>query len=219
MSRDFNPDLYLVTDRNLSRGRPVREIVEAAVRGGVTMVQLREKDSSAREFVESARQLKRLLSPAGVPLIINDRVDVALAAGADGVHIGQEDIPFEAAREILGPEKIIGLSVESAEDALEADRLDVDYLGISPVFLTQTKTELTRELGLEGVRKIKSVTSHLLVGIGGLNASNLADVILAGADGVAVVSALCSADDPEEAALELSQAIRMSKKERQNETF
>ena len=125
--------LYLVTDRDLSLGRPLEEIVTEAVAGGATMVQLREKEASTADFVALARQLKAALAPLGVPLIINDRIDVALAADADGVHIGQSDMPYEDARRLLGPSKIIGLSVESLADIEVANLLDVDYIGISPV--------------------------------------------------------------------------------------
>ena len=122
--------LYLVTDRDLSLGRPLEEVVSEAVAGGVTMVQLREKDASTGEFVELARRLMNVLKPLGVPLIINDRVDVALAVDADGVHIGQSDMAYEDARRLLGPGKIIGLSVENMEDLVKANELNVDYVGI-----------------------------------------------------------------------------------------
>ena len=126
--------LYLVTNRGLSLGRSLEEVVSEAVAGGVTMVQLREKDTSTGEFIRLACKLSDLLRPLGIPLIINDRVDVALAADADGVHIGQSDMPYEIARKLLGPDKIIGLSVENMNDLLRANELDVDYIGISPVY-------------------------------------------------------------------------------------
>ncbi|MBR3931620.1 MAG: thiamine phosphate synthase, partial [Tidjanibacter sp.] len=126
--------LYLVTDRALSLGRPIEEVVREAVEGGATMVQLREKSISTREFVELALRLKPVCRAAGVPLIINDRIDVALAVDADGVHIGQSDMPYEVARRLLGSDKIIGLSVENFADLEVAGGLDVDYVGISPVY-------------------------------------------------------------------------------------
>ena len=125
--------LYLVTDRELSLGRSLEKVVSEAVAGGVTIVQLREKDASTGEFVELAFRLKDILRPYNVPLIINDRVDVALAVDAEGLHIGQSDMPYEIARKLLGPNKIIGLSVECIDDILKANKLDVDYVGISPV--------------------------------------------------------------------------------------
>jgi len=209
--KNFDPALYLVTDRLLSRERPIEFIVEQAVKGGVTMVQLREKNCSTLEFVKLAISLKKLLAHFRVPLIINDRLDVALASDADGLHIGQEDMPCNIARKILGNDKIIGLSVESFDQALEANNLDVDYIGISPVFVTGTKPELTSALGLAGIRKISSVSKHPVVAIGGINAKNAAEVLMAGADGLAVVSAIVSADDPMKAARELRKIIDIFK--------
>jgi thiamine-phosphate pyrophosphorylase len=202
---NFNLGLYLVTDRSLSNGRPIEWIVEESVKGGVTMVQLREKNCSTTDFIELAIRLKRILEPYKVPLIINDRLDVALASDADGLHIGQSDMSYQAAREILGYQKIIGLSVETVSQAKEANSLDVDYIGISPVFTTGTKADIATPLGLEGVTEIASFSKHPIVGIGGIHAGNAKEVIDAGADGVAVVSAICSATDPEKAALIIKQ--------------
>jgi thiamine-phosphate pyrophosphorylase len=199
--------LYLVTDRTLCGQRPVEEVVFMALQGGATCIQLREKDASTRDFVEEAQRIKALMAPFPALLIINDRIDVALAVGADGVHIGQHDMPYEIARKILGPRAIIGLSVESWKDVERATTLDVDYLGVSPVFLTPTKIDTKGHWGLEGLRRIRTATRLPLVAIGGLNASNTADVIRAGADSIAVVSAICAADDPYQAARELSTLI------------
>jgi thiamine-phosphate pyrophosphorylase len=203
------PDLslYLVTDRSLSMGRSLEEIVLSAVRGGVTAVQLREKDASTREFLTLALKLKENLGPLGIPLIINDRIDIALAAGADGVHIGQEDMPYPKVRKLLGPEALIGLSVESEEQALEADRWDVDYLGVSPIFTTPTKAELETEWGLQGLSRLRRLSRKFLLAIGGISSGNAAQVLRAGADGLAVVSAICSAADPGRAAAELRSII------------
>ena len=134
MRKDFDMSLYLVTDRPLSRGRDIEWIVEEAVKGGATVVQLREKDCSTAEFVSIASRLMEKLKPLGVPLIINDRIDVALAVDADGVHIGQSDMPYATARRLLGNDKIIGLSVETMDEVVEANALDVDYIGVSPVY-------------------------------------------------------------------------------------
>jgi thiamine-phosphate pyrophosphorylase len=205
--RNFDPTLYLVTDRILSKGRPVEFIVEQAVKGGVTMVQLREKDCSTLEFINLAILLKRLLANYGVPLIINDRLDVALASGADGLHIGQQDMPYTIARRLIGKDKIIGLSVENVDQAKEANRLDVDYIGLSPVFVTGTKPELVNALGLDGVNRIASFSKHCMVAIGGVHSGNAAAVLKAGANGLAVVSAIVSADDPMVAAREIRQVI------------
>lgn len=199
--------LYLVTDRPLSLGRPLEEIVAEAVAGGVTMVQLREKEAPTGEFVALAKSLKALLAPLGVPLIINDRVDVALAADADGVHIGQSDMSYEDARRLLGEDKIIGLSVENFDDLAVANTLDVDYVGISPVYGTPTKSDTAEPFGLEGLRKAVAMSVHPTVAIGGMNAQTIGEVMAAGTDGVAVVSAICSAPSPRQAAQELLNVI------------
>jgi thiamine-phosphate pyrophosphorylase len=206
----FDLSLYLVTDRQLSLGRDMEWIVEEAVKGGVTMVQLREKDCSTRQFIELAIRLKQRLAPYKVPLIINDRLDVALAADADGLHIGQSDMPYETARRLLGRNKIIGLSVENMEQVHEANNLDVDYIGISPVFSTSTKTDTAKPFEIDGIRQIMNVTKHPAVGIGGINRDNAAAIMQAGANGIAVVSAICSANNPREAAIELKNMINYS---------
>ncbi|MGA1978085.1 MAG: thiamine phosphate synthase [Bacteroidales bacterium] len=208
---DFDLSLYLVTDRYLSKGRPIEWIVEEAVRGGVTMVQLREKDCSTREFIELAIRLRQKLAPLKVPLIINDRADVALAADADGLHIGQKDMPYDKARRLLGREKIIGLSVENIELVHEANNLDVDYIGISPVFITATKTDTSEPFGLEGIKQVMLLSRHPAVAIGGINNENATAIIQAGANGIAVVSAICSADNPREAASKLNKLIANAK--------
>ena len=200
--------LYLVTDRPLSLGRDIEEIVREAVEGGVTMVQLREKECPTGEFVALAKRLKALLAPLGVPLIINDRVDVALAVDADGVHIGQSDMPYEVARRLLGKEKIIGLSVENFRDLEVANTLDVDYVGISPVYGTPTKSDTAEPFGLEGLRRAVAMSVHPTVAIGGMNAQTIGEVMAAGTDGVAVVSAICSAPSPRKATEELLGVIK-----------
>ena len=179
--------LYLVTDRNLTLNRPLLEVVEQAVKGGVTVVQLREKDCSSKAFFEEAIKLKKLLSTYDIPLIINDRLDIALAVDAEGLHIGQHDIPYPIARKLLGKDKIIGLSVESLKDLEVANRWDVDYIGLSPVFDTSTKTDTATALGLEGVRELTRFSKQHSVGIGGIDRFNAASTIQAGADGLAVV--------------------------------
>ena len=204
---DIDYSLYLVTDRGLARGRSTLEIVSAAVYGGATVVQLREKDCSTRDFIEQALTLKDFLKTRGVPLIINDRVDVAQAVEADGVHLGQTDMPLEMAKGILGDSMIIGISAESLQDAIEAEKGGADYLGVSPIYATPTKTDTAAALGLDGLREIHKAVRLPLVGIGGLNKDNSADVIRNGAEGVAVVSAIVAADDPEAAARELKQMI------------
>ena len=145
--------LYLVTDSSLTRGRPLEQVVAEAVAGGAGCVQLREKSLGTRDFLALALALKRLLAPAGVPLVINDRIDVALACGAEGVHLGQSDLPPEVARGLLPPHVFIGWSVETPEDVRRAASLPVDYLGVSPVFRTPTKTDTKDAWGLAGLRR------------------------------------------------------------------
>ncbi|MGB8953014.1 MAG: thiamine phosphate synthase [Candidatus Aminicenantales bacterium] len=203
------PDLrlYLVTDRRLCLGCPFEKMIEAALRGGVTAVQLREKECSTREFVMTAKRVQEVLKSFHVPLIINDRVDVALAVGAEGVHLGQMDMPYREARKLMGPKAIIGLSVETLEQALEVEDWDVDYLGVSPIFPTPTKTDTLSEWGIEGLRTLRSRSRHMLIAIGGIHPANAAQVMEAGADGIAVVSAICAAADPEEVSRQLRRIV------------
>jgi thiamine-phosphate pyrophosphorylase len=205
--RRIDYSLYLVTDRSLSRGRSTLEVVRAAVRGGVTCVQLREKRCSTREFIDEALKLKAFLDSRGVPLIINDRVDVALAVAADGVHLGQSDMPLPAARAVVRDSMVIGISAESLRDAVEAEIGGADYLGVSPIFATPTKTDTAPPLGLAGLQAIRQAVKTPLVGIGGLNRGNAAEAVRSGADGVAVVSAIVAAEYPEQAARELKREI------------
>lgn len=207
MSKIFDLSLYLVTDRSLSLGRELDEVVFEAVKGGVTMVQLREKDASTGDFIALARKLMTVLKPLGIPLIINDRVDVALAVDADGVHIGQSDMAYSDARQLLGPDKIIGLSVENLNDIEEANTLDVDYIGISPVFGTPTKTDTAQPFGIEGLKEAVRLSVHPTVGIGGMNLNTAADVMKTGCNGIAVVSAICSAENISEATKELKDIV------------
>ena len=206
--------LYLVTDRGCCGDRSLEAVVAQAVQGGAACVQLREKHLATGAFVELARALKALLAPAGVPLIINDRLDGALAAGADGVHVGQADMPCAVVRQYLGPRAIIGLSVETWADVERAREQDVDYLGVSPVFDTPTKTDTKPAWGLDGLRRIRACARQPLVAIGGLNLGNVAEVVLAGADGIAVVSAICASADPLRAARELDERIQAALRDR-----
>lgn len=203
--------VYLVTDRDLARGRTTLEIVAAAIRGGVSCIQLREKTCSTGEFIDEALAIRSLLARHEIPLIINDRVDVALAVKADGIHLGQKDMPCSMARQLIPESMIVGISVESLDDAIAAQKDGADYLGVSPIYPTPTKTDTAQALGLEGLRSIRSEVDLPLVGIGGLNADNAAAVIYNGADGVAVVSAIVAADDPEAATRDLIEIVRLAK--------
>ncbi|HEY8579662.1 MAG TPA: thiamine phosphate synthase [Beijerinckiaceae bacterium] len=201
----MNPDasayrLCLVTDRALAGGRPLVDVVAAAVAGGVTMVQLREKTATTRAFLEEARALKALLAPLGVPLVVNDRVDIALAVDADGVHVGQTDMPVEQVRALIGPGKLIGLSITNAEQMRREDSSRADYVGVGPLYLQQTKADASTPLGVDGFRALRALTTRPVMAIGGLKADNSAPVLAAGADGLAVVSGIVSAEDPRAAA-------------------
>lgn len=203
-----NYGVYLVTDRELCLGRPLDEVVLAAVRGGAGAVQLREKHADSREFLALARALVSRLQPMGIPLIVNDRADIALAAGAAGLHVGQSDLPPEDARRLMGENAIIGLSVETREELLAAEKLDIDYVGISPVFATPTKTDTLAPWGLDGLRWAREHSPLTLVAIGGIHRENAAAVLEAGAHSLAVVSEICSADSPEEVARGLKALFR-----------
>jgi thiamine-phosphate pyrophosphorylase len=201
------PELCLVTDEKLCLGKSLFLIVKQAAEGGVTMVQLREKELNTRDFIEKAFKIKKILKPYKIPLIINDRVDIALAVKAEGIHVGQNDMPFELLRKIIPVYMITGLSIENIEQVEIAETYKVDYLGVSPVFSTPTKTDLSTCWGIEGLKALRSLTKHKLIAIGGINKSNALEVIQAGADGIAVVSAICSAKEPKIASSELLSII------------
>ena len=203
--------VYLVTDFDLARGRTTRDIVAAAIRGGVSCVQLREKKRGTREFIEEALSIRELLARHGIPLIINDRLDVALAVKADGVHLGQKDMPCLMARQLAPKDMIVGISAESLEDAIQAEKDGADYVGVSPVFATPTKTDAAEPLGLDNLRRIRERVRLPLVAIGGVNAGNAATVIHHGADGVAVVSAIVRAPDPAAATRNLLDIVTQAK--------
>ena len=201
---------YLVTQESLSAGRTTPEIVEAAIEGGIDAVQLREKDTSARERYELGQTLRELTAGADVPLLVNDRVDIAQAIDADGVHLGDSDLPIEAARDILGPDAIIGRSASTVAAAKEAQEAGADYLGVGAVYATGSKDDIDDEeyeIGTDRIRKIANAVSIPIVGIGGITADNAGEVAAAGADGVAVISAITAADDPAAATTALGEAV------------
>lgn len=206
---DAHLRLCLVTDERMYKdNRSLLKKVRLACMGGVSMVQLREKQSTTKQFLERALLLKDLLLDFKVPLIINDRVDIALAADAEGVHLGQSDLPASYARKLLGPDKIIGLSVENEDHAYEANRQAIDYVGLSPVFSTTTKLDTAPPLGLSGVAKIAKICKVPTIGIGGVNLENVGSLIQAGAVGAAVVSYLMQAEAIDEAAKAMNFKIR-----------
>ena len=195
--------LYLVTDRQLSRGRPIGEIVSRAIAGGVTTVQLREKDTPTGEFLDLALRVRTITRESGVTFIVNDRLDIALASEADGVHIGKDDMPADVARWLIGPDRILGVTAADAEEALAAIEVGADYIGCNAVFATPTKTDTGTPLGIAGLEELVRSIDVPVVAIGGIDAANAAEVLATGAVGIAVVSAIVAADDPEEAAREL----------------
>ncbi|WP_299139950.1 thiamine phosphate synthase [uncultured Vibrio sp.] len=199
----MNPyKLYLVTDDQQDL-ETLKFVVEQAVAGGVTMVQVREKHGDVRAFIERAEAVKSILAGTGVPLIINDRVDVALAVDADGLHLGQSDMPAELARKLIGADKILGLSIETEQQLQEADSLPIDYIGLSALFATPTKTNLKNHWGYEGIQMALETTKLPIVGIGGINESNIPQLIETGIHGLALVSAICHAEDPKQATQDL----------------
>jgi thiamine-phosphate pyrophosphorylase len=199
--------LYLVTDQGSLQGRRLTDVVQSAVQGGVTCVQLREKTANSRDFYMQAMALMELLAPLDVPLIINDRIDIALACGAHGVHLGQSDMPVAAARALLPTNVFIGWSVETFEQVQHSATLAVDYLGVSPVFATPTKTDTATPWGLQGLQRVRAATALPLVAIGGIHSGNASQLLQAGADSLAVVSAVCAASDPCAAARQLRNLI------------
>jgi thiamine-phosphate pyrophosphorylase len=198
--------LYLVTDRNMLNGASLMEAVEAAIKGGVTLLQLREKDVCSSDFYNIAVELKKLANS------YHDRLDIALAVDADGLHIGQEDLPLAVARKILGPGKILGYSVSNLAEAVYGEKYGADYLGAGPVYHTGSKVVTTEPIGAEGIKRIKAIVSIPVVGIGGIGMSNIADVKESWIDGISVISAILARDDIKAAARELKNAWGEKKK-------
>lgn len=200
--------LYVATDSQLVAEDALAEVVEAAIRGGAGVIQYREKQADTRRMVKVAGDLGRVCRRRGVVFLVNDRLDVALAVEADGVHLGQQDMPVALARQLLGPDKLIGVSVQNAGAMAEAEQEGADYLSLSPVFATSTKPDHEAPLGLEGVRTLAGASRLPVVAIGGINRTNVAEVIRAGARGVCVISAVLTAPDPERAASEIYRLAR-----------
>ncbi|WP_254862692.1 thiamine phosphate synthase [Halovivax gelatinilyticus] len=200
---------YLVTQESLSAGRSTPEIVEAAIDGGVDVVQLREKDRSARDRYDLGRTLRDLTDEADIPLIVNDRIDLARAIDADGVHLGQSDLPISIARDQLGADAIVGCSAFRVEDALAAERDGADYLGTGAVYGTSSKdVDPAKDgIGPEGISAVAEAVSIPVIAIGAITAENAGPVFEAGAAGVAVISEITSADDPADATRRLGEVI------------
>jgi thiamine-phosphate pyrophosphorylase len=214
MSLDLT--LYVITDRRLASGRSHEEVAREAIAGGATVIQLRDKEASTKELVEIGRRLRRLTAERGVTFIVNDRVDVALAVDADGVHLGQEDMPAALARQLMGPAKVIGVSAGTVEEAKRAEKEGANYLGVGPVYATATKPDAGEPIGVEGLSEILRAVSIPVVAIGGINEGNVEEVVATGADGVAVVSAVVGAQDIEAAARRLHRKIKEAKEWKNN---
>ncbi|MGB6370346.1 MAG: thiamine phosphate synthase [Atribacterota bacterium] len=212
----MNYDLYIITDQRISHGKSHLEVAEAALAGGATVIQFRDKEMKDSEAVVACREIYKLTKKKDVSFIVNDRVEIVKAVNADGVHLGQEDMSFSSARKILGKEKIIGISVETVEQALKAVEGGADYLGIGPIYPTATKPDAGKALGIARLKEIRESVNIPIVTIGGINENNLEEVLRAGADGVAVISAVVSAPDITEACRKLKNKIEYIKKKLKN---
>ena len=201
MSLDF--DLYVVTDRQLTAGRPLCLVVEAALRGGARALQLREKDLSPRELYPLALEMRQLTRAYGAQLLINDRVDVALAVNADGVHLTTTSLPASIARQVLGPGRLIGVSTHTRAEAQAAADEGADFIVFGPVFFTPSKASYGQPVGLDALRAVRAVVKSPILAIGGIKPTNLDQALAVGADGIAVISAVISADDPTAATQEM----------------
>lgn len=203
----MDPSLYVILDRTASRGRDLEEILDATIAGGCRLIQLREKEWPSGRLLPLAERLCDRCRRAGVTFIVNDRVDLAISIGADGVHLGQDDLPSRVARPLLRPGMVLGRSTHSVAQAREAQSEGADYIAVGSMFPTQTKPDFEL-VGPELIRAVRPATKAPLIGIGGITRENVAEVIRAGADGVAVVSAVCGAPDPAAATRGFLAAIR-----------
>jgi thiamine-phosphate pyrophosphorylase len=201
-------DLYVVTDRQLTSGRSLRWVVEAALQGGARAFQLREKDLPPRELYPLALEMRQLTQTYGARLLINDRVDVALAVNADGVHLTTTSLPASIARRVLGPEPLIGVSTHTLAEAQAAAEEGADFLVFGPVFFTPSKAPYGQPVGLDALRAVRAAVKLPMLAIGGVKKANIDQVVAAGADGIAVISAIIGADDPTAASQELLATLR-----------
>jgi thiamine-phosphate pyrophosphorylase len=204
----FDLSLYVIADRAIGHDRPLEDIVAAAIRGGATMIQYREKTLPVRQMVEVGRRLKAITEPAGVTFIVDDRVDVALAIDADGVHVGPDDLAVADARRLLGPDKIVGASAGTVAEAVRAEADGADYIGVGSIFATTSKPDAGEAIGVEVLSQVRSAVRIPIVAIGGITHANAAEAIHSGAHGVAVIFAVVGADDVREAARRLAEIVR-----------
>jgi thiamine-phosphate pyrophosphorylase len=211
-------DLYVVTDEKIRKGLTHKQIAIDAISGGADVIQLRDKDKPGRELFITACEIREVTRIAGTLFIVNDRIDIAIASGADGVHLGQNDLPLCEARQIVPDDFIIGVSVGSVTEAVTAEAGGADYVAVSPVFRTGTKPDAGQGLGTTLITAIKETVSIPVIGIGGIRSENVREVIFSGADGIAVISAVINSDDIAKAAQELKSLIRHYKINRQEST-
>jgi len=216
--KQLDLSLYLVLDPDLCRTHSMVETTMAAIAGGATIVQLRDKKVGTEGLIRIGRELMDAMTGTGVPLIVNDDIDAAIAIGADGLHVGQDDVPSRAARERLGRDKIIGLSIEDEAVARKVDPSVVDYVGIGPIFATPTKPDHKPAIGFDGLRQLIKIAGLPSVAIGGLKLDHVDRVLKSGANGLAVVSAICGQPDPESAAARISGALKAARSKHQNVT-
>ena len=208
-------DLYVVTDEGLAGGLPHSEIARRAVLGGADVIQLRDKTISSREMVQVGREIRKITRKAGALFIVNDRLDIALACGADGIHLGQDDLACETARQLSPADFIIGVSVGSIDEARAAERQGADYVAVSPVFSTGSKADAGPGYGLSTLKDIRAAVHIPVIAIGGIGPANAAEVIEAGADGIAVISAVVSQPDVTAAARRLALIVAAAKRARE----
>ncbi|CAN5612228.1 thiamine phosphate synthase [soil metagenome] len=199
--------LVVLTDPSCGRGRTIVDVVRASLQGGAPAIQLRAKGQQSREVLELARVLCRETRAVGALLFVNDRVDVALAAGADGVHLGDDDLPLQAARRITPPGFLVGRSVDTPREAEIAATEGADYIGVGPVYGTPSKADAGEPIGAEGIRRVREITRIPIVAIGGLDECNCSEAVAAGADGIAVIRAVMMAVDPTETTRRLLAAV------------
>ncbi|MCL4458996.1 MAG: thiamine phosphate synthase [Chloroflexi bacterium] len=200
-------ELQVILDSRFSRGRSLVEVAREAIAGGATAIQLRGKEFTTRQLLKVGQEIRQVTHRAGMLFIVNDRADVALALEADGVHLGQDDLPAGLARKILGEDRLIGISVGYVAEALQAEREGADYVSVGSIFATISKDDAGEPTGPALIKEVKRAVRIPVVAIGGINANNVLEVIISGADGVAVISAVVSASDVREASYRLRQAI------------
>ncbi|MEK6947254.1 MAG: thiamine phosphate synthase [Nanoarchaeota archaeon] len=206
--KDFG--LYFITDSRLTR-KTVIEDVKSAIKGGVKIIQYREKDASKEQMLAEAKEIKKLCKKNSVIFLVNDRIDIALESDADGVHLGQDDENYETARKLLGKNKIIGLTTHDVRESVEAEKLGADYIGLSPIFPTSTKADAGKACGTEMIAQVKKYVKIPVVAVGGINESNISQVLKAGAKNLAIISAILTKDDVEKAVKEFQAIINSHK--------